>query len=177
MLRANRIFFSIFLFFLVSINAPEALACRSACSGCNLTNINKDRSWKNFYNTLVSRGVRPISCYRSYQCQVQLARTCGGRGRVAKPGTSNHQKGIAMDFRTSNGSHKRAIEISRELSISPIGHLSHSGGGYHMSNSPNEGGGDPYSPRSARVARYRAVHAAEANDGYPSYRPEGSGNR
>ncbi|MCO5142310.1 MAG: DUF882 domain-containing protein [Oligoflexia bacterium] len=130
----------------------------NGCGGCNTTNIKKDASWFAFYNAVRSKGVSPISCYRSPACQANLVRTCA-RGRAAK-GVSNHTSRIAMDFSTSNGNHKTARSLAPQIIKGRVGALTHGGGGYHMSNSPSEGHTLSYKGKSAVVQKYKEEHVA-----------------
>lgn len=138
----------------------EAFGCSSGgCGGCLLTNIqskSKDPTgtWMKFYTQLKSSGVRPISCYRSYQCSVNIARTCG-RGRAAKPGRSNHQVAVAMDFRTGDAG--KAKSIAGKILRGNVRQLMHGGGGFHMSNGANEG--KAFRASSPVVRAYRQKNA------------------
>lgn len=155
--------------------APNiSLACSSGgCGGCRLDHIRKDASWMAFYRAVVARGAKPISCYRSYQCQKNLARTCG-RGRAAAPGRSNHERGIAMDFRTSNGNHRIAKSLAPKIIKGSVRGLTHGGGGFHMSNSRGEGSLISYRATSGDVKAYRENHVASSA---PSGSKCGTGSR
>lgn len=149
-----------FSILLVIFDSSLSFACSSnGCAGCRLDHIRQNQSWMNFYNTLTAKGVEPISCYRTYQCQVNLAKTCGG-GRAAKPGTSNHEVGIAMDFSTRNGNHRVAKSLAPKIIKGPVRGLPHGGGGYHMSNSTREGSAISYTPSAESQ---RAINDYTAN--------------
>jgi hypothetical protein len=147
-------FFSFSLFLL----SPTAHACSSGgCGGCNLQNIRKDPTWMSFYQKVKAAGAKPISCYRSRQCQRNLVRTCGG-GRAAR-GISNHEKAIAMDFSTKRGHHHIARNIASQTLTGNVRQLMHGGGGFHMSNGASEG--SRLAVRGSRVVdAYRAQRQA-----------------
>lgn len=158
-----KIFFTILFACLFCLRAE---ACgTTGCKGCLRTNIDKSVVWSNFVDTVKAKtGAYPISCFRTYKCQAELAASCG-RGRANRPGCSNHEgKGIALDYRTSNGDHKKAKRFYSIIK-GPISETTHGGGGFHMGNGQlNEcakRASAPYQRKSKRVQSYKKAKKSQ----------------